>query len=618
MSSLGPSIQLGLALAFAIAFSGCDGCRHEHPFTPFVVTSSSQAQSSQIAPSPATGNNDVAPAVGEKQPPNTREFSLDARQAQAPESMAFDSVLRVDWNNDGKVDGLALLRAAQNETHSIGALYLYDGAGDAKKLLDLPGWIPSSQDCAWDTRLLRVAAHAATLDVAVHCNSAMPPRTATRLLAVVSPMRTEPLMIAWRLAEPVPGENYTATVNVRDRDGDGSDDVGLYLELGLASSKDTARAEFVWFDRAAGVSRESGHFAASLGPTLSNLEKKAASHSGAADAAAGAGLIWRLLGSSCAESSTPRLFAYDGSPLACENLGSVVARLASIEAHAALSQNDVLRAAFALSRAQGALGTSLPAADYSRIIKSIRKASANLDAIAATPTDVRPLQSRATPHYSPLQFQSDGTLQAMTARGVLRILPDGHEASASDDAAAAASWPLTVSSGDGRTWESLVPSCDRSEITLVSRGPNGNLLDPELTGVLAPRPGLCAGEPKLKWHLSPIRFDDGKPPLALLEGACLVNDATDLCLKPAQLGKPQPGSPISPDGHWLVAATAIGIFILGGSKPELWEGPALGNANTLSDCVVANGGGQIACIKASRLWLFGKPSPDAVKSNAQP
>ena len=56
----------------------------------------------------------------------------------------------------------------------------------------------------------------------------------------------------------------------------------------------------------------------------------------------------------------------------------------------------------------------------------------------------------------------------------------------------------------------------------------------------------------------------------------------------------------------MVAVTAVGIFVIGGTKPELWEGAALGNPSALSDCVVANGGGQIACIKASRLWLYTK------------
>ena len=614
MSILGPSFRLGFALAIILASTACDGCRRDHPFTPFVVTSATTAASVQVSRPPPASSSEVFPAVGEKLSQNSRQFSLGARQADAPESMTIDSVLRADWNDDGKIDGLSLLRASPGQARAVGAIYLYDGAGDARKLLDLPGWIPSSQDCSWESRLMRVGKHTATVDLNVHCNTPMPPRTPTRFLTVVSPTRSEPQVIAWRLAESAPGETYKATVSVADRDGDNTEDVCLTLELGLTSGKDSVRSEFTWLDRAAGVSREPGHFAASLGSVLATLEKKATSRKSAPEAIFGAGLVWRLLSSSCAESSTARIFGNDGSPIGCESLDSIVQRLTAIKAHAALVQNDVLSAAFALSESQGAFGTSLPVPERSRIVKSIRKASTSRESIEVTSTDVRPVPTRTSPHYSPLQFQSNGTLLAMTHRGVLRIQSDGREASPNDDAGTLSSWPLTVSSNDGRSWENLVPSCDRSEITLMSKGQAGNLLAPELTNLLAPRPGLCAGATSLNWHLSPIRFDEGKPPLALLEGACLTSDVTNPCLKPIQLGKPQPGSPVSPDGHWLVAATEMGLFIIGGTKPELWESTALGKPATLSDCVIANGGERIACLRASRVWLFAKSLPPAVEN----
>ncbi len=606
MSRFGPSRRLGFAFAISVTSMACDSCRRDRPFTPFIVTSAATGAPLQVARPSTASTGDIYPVEGEKLPPNSRQFVLGARQADAPESMTFDSVLRADWNDDSKIDGLTLLRGTQGEARPVGAVYLYDGGGDARKLIDLPGWIPSSQDCAWDSRLLRVGKHTATVDVHVHCTTPMPQRTGTRFLAVVSPTRTEPTVIAWRLAEAAPDETYDVTVSGADRDGDNTDDVTLTFALGLASSKDIVRAEFAWLDRTAGVSREPGHFAASLEPTLSGLEKKAANRGSAAEANAGAALVWRLLGSACAESATARIFGNDGSPLACENIGMIAARLTAIEARAALSQNDVLKAAFAWTKSRGALGTTAPATERSRIVKSIRKASTSLDTIAAIASDIRPILPRVNPHYSPLQFQADGILLAMTNRGVVRVQPDGRDSPAVDDAATAPSWPLTVASNDGRTWENLIPACDRSEILVMSRGPSGNLLAPEVTNLLAPRPGLCAGETSLHWRVSPIQFEDGKMPLALVEGACLASDTANPCLKPSQLGKAQPGSPLSPDGHWLVAMTGIGIFILGGPKPELWEGPTLGNPSALSDCVVANGGERIACLKASRLWLFAK------------
>ena len=517
-----------------------------------------------------------------------------------------DAVGRVQAAHALPVDALTLLRRSQGDAQPLGAVYLYDGGGDARKLIDLPGWIPVRQDCTWDSRLLRVGKHTATVDVHMHCTTPMPPRTPNRFLAVLSPSRPEPTVIAWRLADPAPDETYDISVSGADRDGDKTDDVTLALAFGMASSKDIVHAEFAWLDRTAGVSREPGHLVASLGPTLTLLEKKAASRGSAADAYSGAALVWRLLGSACAQSATARIFGNDGFPLTCENVGTISARLTAIEVRAALSQNDVLRAAFAVTKSQGAFGTFATATEHSRIVKSIRKASTSIDTIVATASDVRPILPRSNPHYSPLQFQPDGTLLVMTSHGVVRVQPDGRDSPAEDDASAGSSWPLNVASNDGRIWENLILACDRSEILVMNRGQNGNLLAPELTSFLAPRPGLCGSETSLHWRVSPIQFEDGKLPQALVEGACLPDGSTDPCLKPSQLGKAQPGSPLSPDGHWLVAMTGIGIFILGGPKPELWEGSTLGNPSALSDCVVANRGERIACLKASRLWLFTK------------
>jgi hypothetical protein len=520
--------------------------------------------------------------------------------------MTFDSVLRADWNADGKVDGLALLRAAQGEAQPVGSVYLYDGGGDARKLFDLPGWIPSSQNCTWDSRLLRVGKHTATVDINVRCTAPMPPRTPTRYLGVVSPFRGEPTVISWRIAEPAPDESFDVTVSGLDRDGDETDDVTLTLALGLASDKNPIRAEFAWLDRAAGISREPSHFANSLGPTLSALEKQSISRGSAAEATAGAALIWRLLGSACAESATARVYRGDGSALPCENTGTIAGRLIAIEVRAALSQNDVLKATFAMTRAQNALGASLSVAERSRLVKSVRKSTVSLETISATASEVRPILPRTTPHFSPLQFQPDGTLLVETSHGVRRIQSDGQELPGDEDAAVPPDWPTTVVAGDGRSWDSLLPACDRSEMLVVTKGPSGDLQTPEVTRYLAPRPGICAGVPSLGWRISPIRFDEGQLPLALIEGACLTTGTTDPCLKPSLLGKVVPGSPRSPDGHWLVAMTGIGFLILGGPKPELWEGSVIGNPHAWSDCVVANGGERVACLKASHLWLFSK------------
>jgi hypothetical protein len=99
--------------------------------------------------------------------------------------------------------------------------------------------------------------------------------------------------------------------------------------------------------------------------------------------------------------------------------------------------------------------------------------------------------------------------------------------------------------------------------------------------------------------------------VALVEGACVASSNAESCLKPAALGKVVVGSPRSPDGRHLIAATGIGLISMGGPKPELWAGERLGNPSTLSDCVIDNSGDHIACIRATKLVLLSKAAVTA-------
>jgi len=68
------------------------------------------------------------------------------------------------------------------------------------------------------------------------------------------------------------------------------------------------------------------------------------------------------------------------------------------------------------------------------------------------------------------------------------------------------------------------------------------------------------------------------------------------------------GSPRSPDGRRLVATSSIGLLVLGGAKPELWQGPGLPAPDTLEDCVVANLAKAIACTANHRVVIVPRPS----------
>jgi len=380
-------------------------------------------------------------------------------------------------------------------------------------------------------------------------------------------------------------------------------------------TKREVSAEFAWLDRTAGISREPGHFASSLGPTLASLEKQAQSRKSATEALERSAVVWRLLASTCAESATARLFRADGAAMDCENVAPAIERLIGAEVRAALSQNDVLRAAFAITRSEFSFGIRPSASCLANWLKSLRKSMALVESIEVVTSETKPVLPRFNVHFSPLHYDMDGTLLVQTPHGVVRVQPNGQQASQDDAEAAPASWPLPVTS-PGRTLESVLTACDRSELLAAYKGADGRLLQPIPTQFLAPRPGVCAGAAAVNWRVSPISLTDEAPlPVALVEGACVASNGAESCLKPAALGKVVVGSPRSPDGRRLIAATGVGLVSMGGPKPELWAGDSLGNPATLSDCVIDNSGDHIACIRAARLVLLAKA---AVTANPEP
>ena len=106
--------------------------------------------------------------------------------------------------------------------------------------------------------------------------------------------------------------------------------------------------------------------------------------------------------------------------------------------------------------------------------------------------------------------------------------------------------------------------------------------------------------------------------MALVEGACIAAENAGACSKPTQLGKPKPGSPLAPNGHFLAAVTGVGVFVLGGAKPELWESPDIGNLDLLADCVVSNDGGRVGCTRAGHVVLLSKSSAKGASLIAKP
>ncbi|HEX7669444.1 MAG TPA: hypothetical protein VF395_07675, partial [Polyangiaceae bacterium] len=194
---------------------------------------------------------------------------------------------------------------------------------------------------------------------------------------------------------------------------------------------------------------------------------------------------------------------------------------------------------------------------------------------------------------SPLAFDPDGTLLVQTVEGVSRIrFPEGRVEDASESVDP---WPLTAPGMTEPRWTGVAFPCDRSELVLLESDAAGTPLPSVPTQILAPRPGPCR-----RGGVNPA------PELVLVEwaanhrvgliGGGLFGTASTLELAPV----PPRGSPRSPDGKSMVVAWSSGLMITTGAKTATWAA----SITPLNDCVVANGGGAVACVHAERAIAF--------------
>ena len=151
-------------------------------------------------------------------------------------------------------------------------------------------------------------------------------------------------------------------------------------------------------------------------------------------------------------------------------------------------------------------------------------------------------------------------------------------------------WPLEVTTSTGARWVGVAYSCDRSEASLLLSGGSG---EPQITALLAPRPGVCGGG----------TFDAGFVPAALSAGA-----EVEALLGGAAVGRKNgtntQGSARSRNGARLALPTPLGLFVQG-EKSELWKIDGF-NGQSTQGCVVDDGARRAACIRAGKAELYVK------------
>jgi hypothetical protein len=351
-----------------------------------------------------------------------------------------------------------------------------------------------------------------------------------------------------------------------------------------------ASATLAFVDRAAGVSRDAAEPRASL-----TLAAKALLAKAGPTTAAEVDATRRLLGTLCAEGATPRVFDAEGAAIRCEDLGGVVDMLARAEVLSRLAAKDALGAAAVLTRADWYF-KKISADAEKAITKELSRRLLSVSPLASALT-ARPRLIKG-PHWSPLWFEQDGSLLIQTDAGIVRASRDGSTETPVAGDGNTPAWPLDVTDAGGRRLTGSLCACDSSEVQLVVSDATGPAPAGLPTRLLSPRPGGCKGRFICP---DPVPVATGNDGFSVLLGGALC--------EPKKSGKslPSPGSARSPDGSWLVAASALGLLVTGQAQ-ELWKLPeAPVDARRAQDCVVANDRAAVACIAGDKVVLLKRP-----------
>jgi hypothetical protein len=577
------SEALGALIAFAAFGAGGCRCSEDRPYTPFGVTSAlpgpSAPVSAEVAPS-ASASAELPPV--EKAvlaPAKSKRWSLAGRELAAPPGFVFEQAVVADFDGNGATESAAWLVAEQADAPgSAGELWLFPHEGEARSLVKLPDFVPTGPSCKLGTALTRSGPHTLTLDTSAACSGALIARSPVRALVVVAPGAERSEIQRLRVAGPAPGETLELSTSTLDRDGDGRDDAAVHVSVGRAGA--SFSAPFVWLDRAVGIARDTSEPRVTLERLALQQATRAKTKKLADEVLRGVDGIRRLMSTLCAEGAVARVFDRDAGALACGNLGAVVDSLASAEIGAALAKGAVLEAFGALSRDGWYFGKTQANARKRlerQVLEAIEPLSANVTRVAVRPLAV------PVPRYSPLAFDTDGSLLVATGDGVVRVGADGVPILLEGGGP-----PLfDVSPNPGQRWQGVAHSCDRSESTLFFTSG-----EPFVTERLAPRPGACG---RAAFHGAPA-------PAAL----CANGGRIAVLLGGAPVGQcagSHPGSARSADAKWVVVPTPFGLLLDGSAHRLLNLGTAVERPLELSDCVAANDGRSAACLLKEQIVL---------------
>lgn len=569
--------RLFLILALSAYMVSCR-CEEEHPYTPFSVTTSLPDPVSADA---ASGGGPLELPSARKgaiiAPPEARRWQVEGLTLEAPPGLVFVALARLEMG-----DLAWLTWAGKPQTGEAPGVFRVEKNGNLTRVLGVPSALPQGPDCTLEGGLEPLSPRTAAFRVSARCETTRLLGTPEQALVILDALsEAPPFGVLWEALPP--GERLEVSANPSDTDGDGQEDRGLEFHLWGPEGAEATMA-FSWLGRAAGPSRRIELPSREFADAATALAQKAIRKKERALVPAKVDALRRAFSAICAESERARIRLLDNSRPRCEKMDAALVTLGRAKVDAYLG----------LGKPLAALGEVLRA-DYFGAGPSARQKEALGALIAKQIPTLR--TSRLVELSGPfaaggwLSFDQAGRVWLHTSNSEDVVWPaeakPNLESPADESTLSQTPHPVSpdprIGPG-GRKLQAALPSCDRSEITLVFQTSEG-ALPPVPTRLLAPRPGDCDS------------FGRGPLPARVIE----FNGGETLVLVA--------GEPVSTSGAAVEFRvphawhTALGLVVADGKSTELW---LTGEKWLSHECALDTSKARAACLHDGRIAIYGR------------
>jgi hypothetical protein len=570
----------GPVLLMCGSFLVLSACDDDKPYTPFQVASSLPTENSPEAESKESPS-DASPEKSEvkilKGGGGSATMKAFGRTLKAPDGMGLEVVLHGLNRESDEVLGWVLPKKRGASVEQAG-VWRFDTEGNpVERIQPFPDFLPNGADCQFIAEFFASGSQTITSQVESHCSSDLLAGTPVKAIAVLDPSRESPEVLHLRQSSAKSGEKVSLSVNSKDRDGDGTDDIEVNVTLTSPSGVEET-LPLRWLVRTAGASREpeaplatiSKHSSALLISAVRKAEREKVP--GQVDAAR------RLLTAVCSELGSPILFGPSGEKLTCGAILPVLSRFVEAEVKAYLGANQPGRALGAVERASWFGKGAKRDAGLTRLLEAKIPVvpAQRLARFRVTP------KTSPLPYSTPLTFDELGQLWLLTDDKPKRLTMEGDPPLITpateeqpEKIIQPPKWTIELPGPNGKTLKAVVPSCERSEVLLAFEENNAPLGAPTPLPLLAPRPGKCAGFAPEPLAATPLSWSGGALLLAVA-GETFTSQA-------------MPALPKVPSA-W---ETSLGLAVVVDEKLSLWTGPETAG---LHHCAVDATKGRVACL----------------------